>query len=77
MALMSLLRLVELSSAKGETACYIFLALSPAVGFSYVITWALFLARPGCVSRSPGFWNLPSDLPFLLAAEPAGVHAQG
>lgn len=59
-----------------ETACCIFLAPSPAVGFGYAITWALFLSRPGCVLLSPGLWNLPSDLPFLLAAEPAGVHAQ-
>lgn len=45
-----------------ETACCIFLAPSPAVGFGYAITWALFLSRPGCVLLSPGLWNLPSDL---------------
>lgn len=26
---------------EGKTACYIFLDLSPAVGFSYVMIWAL------------------------------------
>lgn len=59
-----------------ETACCIFLAPSSAVGYGYAITWALFLSRPGCVLLSLGFWNLPSDLPFFLAAETAGVHAQ-